>query len=62
MAGVDTAYVGETAIAYFQIISIEEFVQYVFFRKVFVNNFQELFGDICFHVQTIWWVEPNNIT
>ena len=32
------------------------------FRKIFVNDVEEFLCDICFDVQTIRWIERNNVS
>ena len=43
----DSVHIRHRAVAYLHIISVEKFVEFVAFRKVLVDELQELLSDFC---------------
>ena len=50
------------AIAYFDGISVEEFVEFVRSWEVFVDKRYKGFCDVGSDVLTEWWVEPDDVS
>ena len=57
-----TSYIWHTAIAYFNVISIEYFMQLMSFRKMLCYQVKKFLCDISFNVYAIWLVIPYNLS
>ena len=55
-------HISHTAIADFDIVSVEYLVELVVFSEMLVNQLEEMFSNFSFYVFTEWWVEPNDIS
>ena len=55
------ANVFSTAVAYFDIVSVEDFAHVVGISKMVIDKLQKRFGNICRNCFVERWVEPNNI-
>ena len=62
MAANDGCHILHTAVADFDVISVEQFMVPMIARKMFVYECKELMSNVGGYVLVIWWVEPYNIT
>ena len=62
MALDDTFDVFGAAVAYFNGIAVEDFVELVVFGEVLVNKLQKSSGNFGLDVLVKWWVEPCDIS
>ena len=42
----------------FDSVAIENFMQFIWFREVFVDKLEEGMGNISWYILVEWWVEP----
>ena len=54
-------YVVHTAIAYFEGVSVDDFVEFVGLRGMFVNQVKKKASDVGGSVSTAGWVIPGNV-
>ena len=54
----DSVHIRHRAVAYLHIITVEKFVEFVAFRKMLVDELQELLCDFCLNVFAIRGVVP----
>ena len=57
--GDDLANIGHAAVAHFDGIAVQDFVEWVFRGKALVDNGQEFFADIGCYIAAVGWVEPS---
>ena len=55
-------HISHTAIADFDVVSVEYLVELVFFSEMLVNQLEEMLSNFGFYIFTEWWVEPNYIS
>ena len=55
----DSFHVIHTAVAYFNIVLVKDFVKFTSFWKVFFNDMYEFSADVSGNIFAEWWIIPN---
>lgn len=54
-------YIRHAAVADFNIVPVENFVELVVLREMFVEKTEKFKGYVCLNVLIVWRVEPGNV-
>ena len=55
----ESFHVIHTAVAYFNIVLVKDFVKFTSFWKVFFNDMYEFSADVSGNIFAEWWIIPN---
>ena len=55
-------HVVHTAVAYFDVIFVKDFMKFVILGEVFVDELEEGFADVSLYVLAVWWVVPADVS
>ena len=54
-------YISDAAVADFNIVPVENFMELVVLMKMFVEKVEKFMGYVCLNVLIVWRVEPGDV-
>ena len=54
-------YIRHAAVADFNIVPVENFMEFMILREMIVEKTEKFIGYVCLNVLTVWRVEPGDV-
>ena len=57
----DGLHIIPTAVAYFHVVLVEDLMEFVILREVYVYELLESSADVSLYILAVWWVVPDYV-